>query len=69
MGNEEFPDLYPQTEFISVEEKPGFQGFVQQTLHEETGLYTYASTRQNPDFDEGRINRPFFMSGFYSDLF
>jgi hypothetical protein len=44
---------FPQAEFISAEEKPRVQGFAEQILHEEIGLYSSVLTRQNPDFDEG----------------
>ena len=60
------PKWNPQTEFTSAEEKPRFQGFAEQILHEEIGLYSSVLTRQNPigalppasgfaamDFDEG----------------
>ena len=66
LGNEACPKWNPQAEFISAEEKPRFQGFAEQILHEEIGLYSSVLTRQNPigalppasgfaamDFDEG----------------
>ena len=66
LGNEAFPEWNPQAEFISAEEKLGFQGFAKQILYEEIGLYSSVLTRQNPigalppasgfaamDFDEG----------------
>ena len=53
LGNEACPKWNPQAEFISAEEKPGFQGFAKQILYEEIGLYSSVLTRQNPDFDEG----------------
>ena len=53
LGNGACPKWNPQAEFISAEEKPRFQGFAEQILHEEIGLYSSVLTRQNPDFDEG----------------
>ena len=53
LGNEACPKWNPQAEFISAEEKPRFQGFAEQILHEEIGLYSSVLIRQNPDFDEG----------------
>ena len=43
LGNEACPKWKPQAEFISAEEKPRFQGFAEQILHEEIGLYSSVS--------------------------